>query len=436
MDAGNDGQLQTTKETAAGTAKMTETDGQADVISRKKPRKKMLLFACIGAMLILLAAIVIALNVFGDSGKKLQEQLDLGAKYLEEMDYEQALVAFQAALAIEPKNADAYLGIVEVYIRTGDIEAALKYAKEGYEATGDERLRDKLGTIMKEQLDLGTKYLEEMNYEQALVAFRAALSIEPKNVDTYLGIVEVYIRMNDFETALKYAREGYEATGDERLKEKIDMLEGGDIFASNGWMMRMSGYDGEGNLIFWHEYTYNLNGQQTSVAKYNAQGVQEQYLELTYDEEGRPLINYSYAADEGDLSKRVLEYNGNHERITFYEGISDETYAYTDLELDSDGKTLKTTQNGADGSLWGTETIEYDESGNMIKSSSYNADGELVNYSIHTYNNTGRYLQQQFYDGNNTLINYTEYLYDEEGNQIGIREYDGNGVLQYENLYQ
>ena len=93
---------------------------------------------------------------------------------------------------------------------------------------------------LQKQLDLGNKYLEEMDYEQALVAFEAALDIDPMNADAYLGIVEVYIRTNEFEKALEIAKEGYEATGDERLKEKIDMIESGDVFASNGWAMRQS----------------------------------------------------------------------------------------------------------------------------------------------------------------------------------------------------
>ncbi len=345
------------KQSQSAEDKTVNTGG--DVIARDKSGKKTMLFAAIGAVLVLLAAIIIAVNIFGDSGGKLQEQLDLGAKYLEEMDYEQALVAFNAVLSIEPKNVDAYLGIVEVYIRT-----------------------------------------------------------------------------NDFENALKYAREGYEATGDGRLKEKIDMLEGGDISASNGWIMKRLGYDGEGNLVYWHEYTYNLEGKRASVAKYNARGEQEQYLELAYDGEGRILIGDSFEYTEGNLFKYTREYNGNGYRETWYKGISDEVRDYKEIETDSDGKILRETDYGEDGSVSGAAAYEYNEDGKLIKRAYYDANNELSYYYIHTYDEEGRPLQEQLYSSNDELMGYFEDVYDEEGNNIGHREYDANGELRSESVTQ
>ena len=252
MSMESNGQLQTTEDK---TVKADE-----NTVVQDKSGRKVLVFAAIGIVLVLLAAIIAGVTVFGGSDRKLQEQLDLGAKYLVEMDYDQALVAFNAALEIEPKNVDAYLGIVEVYTRMNEFETALECAREGYEVTGDDRLKEKIDTLesmidaqrLQEQLDLGAKYLEEMDYDQALAAFNTVLEAESENADAYLGIVEIYIRTNKFETGLEYAREGFEVTGDERLKEKIDMIESGDIFASNGWRMKMTGYDGDENLVFWH----------------------------------------------------------------------------------------------------------------------------------------------------------------------------------------
>ena len=102
---------------------------------------------------------------------------------------------------------------------------------------------------LQKRLDLGNRYLSEMEYDKALAEYRAAIEIDPKNAEAYLGVVEVYIRTNDFEQALAEAQTGYEATNDERLKEKIDMIESGNIFASNGWVMRQTGYDENGEII-------------------------------------------------------------------------------------------------------------------------------------------------------------------------------------------
>lgn len=334
----------------------TEEKAMENVVVRNKSRKKALLLTGIGVVLILTAAILIGVRTFGGSGRKLQEQLELGARYLEEMDYEHALAAFNAALSIDPKNADAYLGLVEVYIRT-----------------------------------------------------------------------------NDFESALKDAKEGYETTGDERLKEKIDMIESGNIFASNGWNMKMSGYDEKGNLVFWHEYAYNLKGQRRSVAKYNAQGVQEQYLELTYDEEGRELISYSYEND-GNLFKCITEYDGSNYRRTYYTDIGDTVWWYTEAEADDRGRIWKETEYDEDGSLKQAIICEYDESGNEIKRSYYDKNNELTNYYIWIRDENGRSIQDQFYNGNDEFTGYREYVYDDDGRYIGSREYDADGVLLSEQV--
>ena len=42
--------------------------------------------------------------------EKWQEQYDLGQQYLLEESYEEAIVAFTAAIEIEPNQADAYIG--------------------------------------------------------------------------------------------------------------------------------------------------------------------------------------------------------------------------------------------------------------------------------------------------------------------------------------
>lgn len=342
-------------------SKAAENAEIEDVIVRDKAGRKKRIFIILGAAIVLLAAVIIGISVFGGSDRKIQEQLDLGTKYLEEMDYEQALVAFNAVLEIDPKNADAYLGIVEVYIRT-----------------------------------------------------------------------------NEFELALETAKEGYEVTGDERLKEKIDMIESGDIFASNGWRMKLSGYDGAGNLVFWHEYTYNLKGQQASVANYNAQGVQEQYLELAYDEKGRELITYSYWWDDSEagLDKKVIEYSGNNWRATIYNGTGDEITGYEDVEADADGKELKSTYYNADGSIGNIEVSEYNEAGNLIKRENYGADNSLWSYDIITYGGDGNRLQWQCYGADGTLLWYLEEIYDEEGNWMGTRHYDGDGTLTSEQIGQ
>ena len=73
-----------------------------------------------------------------------QEQYDLGIRYLSEGNYEEAIIAFTAAIEIDPKNADAYLALADVYTAQGDTEAARRVLEEGLSQTEDDELRARL----------------------------------------------------------------------------------------------------------------------------------------------------------------------------------------------------------------------------------------------------------------------------------------------------
>lgn len=61
-----------------------------------------------------------------------QEQYDLGVRYLSEGNYEEAVIAFTAAIEIDPENAAAYMQRGDIFFNTGEIDNFL-LAKEDYE---------------------------------------------------------------------------------------------------------------------------------------------------------------------------------------------------------------------------------------------------------------------------------------------------------------
>ena len=82
-----------------------------------------------------------------------QGQYDLGIRLLNEGDYENAIVAFQAAIQIDPKNVDAYVGLAEVYLAMNDPQAAVDALSQGWNAVDDEdrtKLEDKQQEIKDE----------------------------------------------------------------------------------------------------------------------------------------------------------------------------------------------------------------------------------------------------------------------------------------------
>ena len=81
-----------------------------------------------------LAVIALLLAACGKStAEKWQEQYDLGQQYLLEEKYEEAIVAFTAAIEIDPKQADAYIGRGDAYLLSGETEEILALALADYQ---------------------------------------------------------------------------------------------------------------------------------------------------------------------------------------------------------------------------------------------------------------------------------------------------------------
>lgn len=112
-------------------------------------------------------AVLIGINIYNAPARRLAEQLNLGNRYLEEMDYEQAVVAFTNAIEIDPMNADAYIGAAEAYVGLGEPERAEEILAQGMERISDVRLEEKWKEIENE-LDRIKKEEEERHLaEQA-----------------------------------------------------------------------------------------------------------------------------------------------------------------------------------------------------------------------------------------------------------------------------
>ena len=91
-------------------------------------------------------------SVPAESASTWQEQYDLGIRYLSEGNYEEAIIAFTAAIEIDPKQVDAYIGLADVYAATGTYDKALEVLENGYAKTGSNLIAEKL-TELKESQD-------------------------------------------------------------------------------------------------------------------------------------------------------------------------------------------------------------------------------------------------------------------------------------------
>ena len=107
--------------------------------------------------LLLTALLLLSLAACGGKGSW-QEQYDLGMRYLNEGNYQEAVIAFEAAIKIDPKRPEAYLGAAEAYTGLGDADSARKILEKGYAETNDSTL------ITYEAPQIEELYSEDFDY--------------------------------------------------------------------------------------------------------------------------------------------------------------------------------------------------------------------------------------------------------------------------------
>lgn len=86
--------------------------------------------------------LLLCILCFSGCGKSLEqriaEQLELGQKYMQELKYEEAIVAFNKAIKLEPKNTDAWYYVGHAYIAASktveDTEKKAAYLDQAQEA--------------------------------------------------------------------------------------------------------------------------------------------------------------------------------------------------------------------------------------------------------------------------------------------------------------
>ena len=343
---------------------------------------------------LLTLALVLGLCACGQSAEaEWQEQYDLGVRYLSEGNYEEAIIAFTAAIEIDPKRPEGYTGRGDAYALSGD--------------TAD-------------------------NLSAALADYEAALALDETLADAWLGLADVYIRQGDYEKAMEILREALEKTGsDQSIADKLSEMESGSFADSAGHVRRMNSYDGAGNLIWYHIYTYDGEGRQASATSFDAAGNQTGHVDRSYTESGEPLVGCYYAED-GVIGKVTYEYDaaGNAVEMVHYTVEGGIEYIYQS-EYDGNGNVIREDQREADGTLFCYSTFTYDGEGREIRSDTFDADGTPIGYKTHTYNAAGDTEEYCDYAADGTLIWRHVYRYDDQGTRLGYDAYDGEGNLSY-----
>lgn len=333
---------------------------------------------------ILAALLTICLCACVQEDPTWDEQYDLGVRYLSDGNYEGAIIAFTAAIEIDPKRAEGYTGRGSAYLGQGSAD----------------------------------EYLTA-----AFTDFETALSLDDANADAYLGMAEVYIARKQFDEAIEILRQGVEKTGDQRLSDRLAELENGEISDYWGRLRKEIWYDKNGDVTCWYEYDYNDQGQCVGITSYGSDGSQIQHMDLRYDEQGRRVYEIYSMSDYGEMEGMTYIYNnaGQCEKAVYDSGGG---MAHT---YDSEGRGIRTDYYDKNENLTGYNTYEYGDG--YRRESEYSADGTLNGYGIIIYNEQGKRVRDEHYEADGTLSYYSTMEYDADGKRIAERSYNGDGSL-------
>lgn len=161
----------------------------------------------------------------------------------------------------------------------------------------------------QEQYDLGIRYLSEGNYEEAVLAFTAAIEIDPKRSEAYVGLADSYIGMGDPDQAKEILQAGLDVVEDsERINEYLD-----EHF---GVLRELDGYPKMVRGEIDNGYTlteYDKYGQIISKEWYNKDDKLTSENHYSYDEAGKIITHTSqnykhdnvYHEDHFDDQQRI-----------------------------------------------------------------------------------------------------------------------------------
>ena len=222
---------------------------------------------------------------------RVQEQLDLGSKYMAELDYESAIVALNKAIKIDPKNVDAYKMLAEVYEKSG-------------------RLDDARATLEKmlDLEDLSSKNKDEINDRIKNLDFLVAISKLPGEYDeptalelSNTGSNEIYYSIDTKDSRLV-------ATG---MKYTSPIL----LYEDGSYIVKAYTVDSSGNKHDSTEVKYTIKLSKEHVEKDSWESIGNIYRYRGKD--GKIVTGWQqiegswyYFKENGDMATGVANING------------------------------------------------------------------------------------------------------------------------------
>ncbi|MEQ8174777.1 MAG: tetratricopeptide repeat protein [Syntrophomonadaceae bacterium] len=119
-----------------------------------------------------------------------QGKLDLGIKYLSENDYEKAILAFNEAIKIEPKEIKGYQALAKTYTLQGKYDDAKAAYGRGLSSVSVQNL-------IKLRLDLAGMFIDKKDLGEAEKVYMQIIQEDSRCVDAFIALSSIYLQQND-----------------------------------------------------------------------------------------------------------------------------------------------------------------------------------------------------------------------------------------------
>lgn len=146
---------------------------------------------------------------------RLKKTLELGGRYLDELDYESARVYLVEALSIDAACFDAHQGLIQIYVEQEQYEEAFKQYKQALEVIAEADKEELEETIMEALQKGGEISAASKNYDTAIYCYEKvneicgsmdateSMAVVEKICDIYMILAENAERDKDYLKALE-----------------------------------------------------------------------------------------------------------------------------------------------------------------------------------------------------------------------------------------
>lgn len=239
--------------------------------------------------------------------QQIAEQLELGQKYLVKTDYEQAIVAFNKVIELEPNELEAYIGLISAYEGLENVQKAENVMNDCHDRFLFNRDMQLDESLIYKIVQRSISFFDTQNMLEEKYTFLLRLSESKRGNDEYdsllddvklklfqyyISIADEYMASENLDIALEYLSKAYEIIPDSDIDIRIKAIEnGGQYRADDGQI-----YDAFGNIAVAPQKTEEE--LRSIISSRFPRDSFDDYSYLDYDMDGR----YELFAEGKDMN--------------------------------------------------------------------------------------------------------------------------------------